>query len=59
MIKTKYGFASNSYMAQIMAETIEHERKQLRADRAARAAGATFGVFTITGSQSTSWHNPS
>ena len=47
MNKTQHGYASNSYLASIMAETIEHERRMLRADRAARAAGATFGVISL------------
>ena len=47
MIKTNTGYASNSYLASIMDDCIAAERAALRADRAARDAGATYGVIDI------------
>ncbi len=47
MIKTTTGYASNSYLASIMDDCLAAERAALQADRAARAAGATYGVIDI------------
>ena len=47
MNKTNTGYASNSYLASIMDECIAAERAATIADRAARAAGATYGVVDI------------
>ena len=47
MIKTNTGYASNSYLASIMDDCIAAERAALQAARAARDAGATYGVIDI------------
>ena len=47
MIKTTTGYASDSYLASVMDDCIAAERAATIAARAARAAGATYGVVDI------------
>ena len=48
MIKTDTGYASNSYLASIMADQLAAERRERDAARRARAAGAEFTDWCIS-----------
>ena len=55
MKQTRLGYASNDYLNSIMEECIAAEKRSQQLDRDARAAGATFGTWTLAKVSTIGW----